>query len=452
MSMEFELRIVVEKVAISTQEVVERNTLKTYDIEVPESILELGLRHTEQISLLSKVQNSVLAEQCKLIRKNEKTCPKCGSKLGRNGTTKSKFHAVFSDHQLTIQKHRCQNPDCRWQQSSTTNAVFGSNIHPDLAKLQCEQGANFSYRQAQENLEKLNTSHRSVNNHTQISRLTAQVGEMLSEQNLITPQPNECAEAAESIILQVDGGHIPIKEKQQRSFEALFAVAYRPENLQPVDNNHRSIVDKSCVISAREDNLETMKTYVLNSALKQGLNANTLITALADGAQNCWSVIQSLKPHCRQIEAILDWFHIGKKFQPLLNGLNETERESLENIKWKLWHGQANEAIERLEVLRSQITEQNHQQKLKGLKDYLQQNKQYLINYEQRQQSNQTFTSQVAESHIDSVINARHKRDGKMQWSRKGAHNVLQIRAAMASQQWQGNWQRAVLPALGVVA
>ncbi len=38
--MEFELRIVVEKVAISTQKVVERNTLKTYDIQAPESILE----------------------------------------------------------------------------------------------------------------------------------------------------------------------------------------------------------------------------------------------------------------------------------------------------------------------------------------------------------------------------------------------------------------------------
>lgn len=450
--MEFELRIVVEKVAISTQEVVERNTLKTYDIEAPQSILELGLRHAEQISLLSKVQNSVLAEQCKLIRKDQKTCPNCGGKLGRNGTTKSKFHAVFSDHQLTIQKHRCQNPDCRWQQSSTTNAVFGTNIHPDLAKLQCEQGANFSYRQAQENLEKINTTHRSINNHTQISRLTAQVGEMLSKQNLITPRPEECAESASSIILQVDGGHIPIKEKQQRSFEALFAVAYRPENLHPVDKNHRTIVDKSCAISAREDNLETMKTYVLNSALKQGLNTNTLITALADGAQNCWSVIQALKPHCRHIEAILDWFHIGKKFQPLLNSLAEQDRESLENAKWKLWHGRATEAIEKLEILKNQIKDRKQQGKLKALQDYLQGNQKYLINYEQRAQSNQTFTSQVAESHIDSVINARHKRDGKMQWSRKGAHNVLQIRAAMVSQEWQNHWQRAVLPALGMVA
>jgi len=30
-------------------------------------------------------------------------------------------------------------------------SVFGTDIHPDLAKLQCEQGALFSYREAQSN-------------------------------------------------------------------------------------------------------------------------------------------------------------------------------------------------------------------------------------------------------------------------------------------------------------
>ena len=310
----------------------------------------------------------------------------------------------------------------------------------------------YSYRQAQENLEQINTCHRSINNHTQISRLTSRVGEMLSKQNLITPEPEECAKASKELILQVDGGHIPIKEKQKRSFEALFAVAYRPENLQPIDENHRQIVDKSCAISAQEDNLKTMKTYVLNTTLKQGLNSNTLVTALADGAQNCWSVIQALESYCRNIEAILDWFHIGKKFQNVLNGLDATNQESLENAKWKLWHGKATEAIEKLEILRKQITDEKQRNKLKGLQDYLQRNKQYLINYEQRKESNQTFTSQVAESHIDTVINARHKRDGKMQWSRAGAHNVLQIRAAMISRQWQNHWQRTVLPTLGVVS
>ncbi len=52
LSMDFELRVVVEKVAVSTQEVIQRDTVKVYDVNPPKSILDLGLRHSEQISLL----------------------------------------------------------------------------------------------------------------------------------------------------------------------------------------------------------------------------------------------------------------------------------------------------------------------------------------------------------------------------------------------------------------
>jgi hypothetical protein len=55
--MEYELRVIVEKVAVSSQEVVKRETIKTYEITTPASIMDLGLRHAEQISLLEKVQN-----------------------------------------------------------------------------------------------------------------------------------------------------------------------------------------------------------------------------------------------------------------------------------------------------------------------------------------------------------------------------------------------------------
>jgi hypothetical protein len=37
----------------------------------------------------------------------------------------------------------------------------------------------------------------------------------------------------------------------------------------------------------------------------------------------------------------------------------------------------------------------------------------YLVNYDAREQANKTYTSQVAESHIDALINARHKRTKK---------------------------------------
>ena len=39
-----------------------------------------------------------------------------------------------------------------------------------------------------------------------------------------------------------------------------------------------------------------------------------------------------------------------------------------------------------------------------------------------------------------------------MQWSRKGAHNILQIRASMASNEWGYIWQDTILGALGIAA
>ncbi len=45
----------------------------------------------------------------------------------------------------------------------------------------------------------------------------------------------------------------------------------------------------------------------------------------------------------------------------------------------------------------------------------------------------------------------RHKRNQKMQWSRQGAHNVLQIRSSMASNTWNFEWRDALFDAIRVL-
>jgi hypothetical protein len=121
------------------------------------------------------------------------------------------------------------------------------------------------------------------------------------------------------------------------------------------------------------------------------------------------------------------------------NGSGESLANSVESAKWCLWHGEADEALQKLSLLRDHITDTKKRSKFKGLQDYLKNNQKYLVNYSEREKANKVFTSQVAESHIDSMINTRHKRKQKMQWTRKGAHNVLQIRAMMASNEWKKN-------------
>jgi len=83
-----------------------------------------------------------------------------------------------------------------------------------------------------------------------------------------------------------------------------------------------------------------------------------------------------------------------------LRGL-EANIKVLSSFEWKylLRNNEANEA---------------KQAKLTGLYDYIYRNQSYIINYHERDQSNQTSTSQVAESHVESIINARHKGTGKI--------------------------------------
>ena len=87
----------------------------------------------------------------------------------------------------------------------------------------------------------------------------------------------------------------------------------------------------------------------------------------------------------------------------------------LESFLWNLWHGNVKESLIKLEILLLNISDQEKRSKLKGLYNYLLQNQEYIVNYESRKEMGKTFTTQVAESHIKSIINARHKKSGKMQ-------------------------------------
>ena len=72
-------------------------------------------------------------------------------------------------------------------------------------------------------------------------------------------------------------------------------------------------------------------------------------------------------------------------------------------------------------------------------------NKQYIISYEHRHKNGLVFTSNVAESKVESLINQRCKCQQHMVLSREGVQPLLQIRAAMYSKEWNQRWEHTVL-------
>ena len=85
------------------------------------------------------------------------------------------------------------------------------------------------------------------------------------------------------------------------------------------------------------------------AALKQGLSPKTNVTALCDGADNCWQIVDPLTPLCTSITRILNWFHLSMKIQNIT--LQKELKSKLIRIKWHLWRGKTDNALIRLDEL-----------------------------------------------------------------------------------------------------
>ena len=118
-------------------------------------------------------------------------------------------------------------------------------------------------------------------------------------------------------------------------------------------------------------------------------------------------------------------------------------KDQLEKVKWFLWHGKPDKALKRLGELQRINSDETISENMSDLYEYIARNKKYIVNYQQRQEAKLPFTSTYAESSVNTIINQRQKNDKKMQWSRDGAHNILQIRTSRFSQTWKLDWEMA---------
>ncbi len=188
-----------------------------------------------------------------------------------------------------------------------------------------------------------------------------------------------------------------------------------------------------------------MTNNTIVAALKQGLSPKTNVTALCNGVENCWQLVDALTPLCASITRILDWFHLSMKIQNI--ALQEQLKSKLISIKWHLWRGKTDNALTRLDELIS-LSPSTHKSRLEKLKTYIKNNAAKIIDYRERQKNGLVFTSNLAESTVESLVNQRCKGQQHMRWSREGLDPLLQLRAAIGSNDWDKIWKTAVKNAI----
>jgi hypothetical protein len=174
------------------------------------------------------------------------------------------------------------------------------------------------------------------------------------------------------------------------------------------------------------------------------------LTVISDGAEIMKRLPKALpKPTTH----IIDWFHIAMKIQPLQQVANHIDRtnasrngrailigDDIRSVKWKLWHGQTDRAIDRLEKIvadlaiqrsRADASDKRLLDLAQPLLTYVRSNRNAIVNYGARYRSGRRIASSLAESAVNSLVARRMVKKQQMQWTLKGAHRMLQVRAAV---------------------
>src|SRR5215510_12305318 len=111
-------------------------------------------------------------------------------------------------------------------------------------------------------------------------------------------------------------------------------------------------------------------------------------------------------------------------------------RKKLERLKWSLWHGQVDKALGKVDDLASAIAPFSETyarftylvKALSPLRTYIGNNRHLIPNYGQRYRNGEAIATGFVESTVNQVLSKRFCKKQQMQWSKPGAHLLLQTR------------------------
>jgi hypothetical protein len=116
--------------------------------------------------------------------------------------------------------------------------------------------------------------------------------------------------------------------------------------------------------------------------------------------------------------------------------LGEEVREKIARLKWSLWHGNLYKALYKIDDIESLLynfeeTYPKFKQLLKAVEEfrtYITNNRHLIPNYGERYRNGEAIATGFVESTVNQVVSKRFCKRQQMQWSKRGAHLLLQTR------------------------
>jgi hypothetical protein len=421
----------------------------------------LGLHLAEAKSILANLQQALVATHVEEALDAAGVCAQCQAPLRCKGHHDIVFRTVFG--KLTLPSPRLYRCSCCAgdPEASATPRSFSplaealpERTSPELQYLQSKYAALMSYGLTLKVLDEiLPLGHQPAiaSIRQSLQRVSDRIeGSRVREQ----PAADGPAVTAEPVIappspvkaIGIDGGYVrahDAKSPQEGWFEVIVGKSVRD------DGDGRSF---AYVHRLESKPWERMQRFVE----EEGLKPDQPVIFISDGGDTVRHAQTGFGPHR---EYVLDWFHIGMRFQnltQLAKGLEEADdspkRESIlkdiDGAKWYLWHGCPHRAMQRLESLTYDVyampdgaTKTKLAAKLGECQTYIENNQDFIVNYGDRFRHGEPIASGFVESAVNQVIAKRFVKKQQMRWSDCNAHRLLQVRTAVLNDELRKHFE-----------
>jgi len=401
---------------------------------------DLGLSIADGKALMAAVQQQVVDAQVASWTERQRCCEACGARRHSKGSYPVVFLTLYGDVQLASPRlHRCS---CQGVEGPATisplRTLIPDYVAPERLYLEARWASLVPYTAAAGLLADILPIAAGANATTlreHVLHVAERAEIELGEERFcfIDGCPADWAKLPipeGRIVVGLDGGYVRNWEDRKTNFELIVGQSV------PEDRDARYIG-----LAHGYDSKPKRRLFdVLQS---QGLQANQDVTFLTDGGEEARALTEFITPAS---EHVLDWFHITMRLTVLeqyARGAAHHDETAgarllveLERIKWLLWHGNQHRARASIGILEDdvdglEIDYPNLRKFAKSVQEfavYIRTNTGSLINYGERFRAGERISSCLAESTVNAVISKRFAKRQQMQWTKRGAHLLLQIR------------------------
>ncbi|EMM9644055.1 ISKra4 family transposase [Providencia rettgeri] len=414
----------------------------------------LGLSLNESKILLNSTQLAIIQAQSQSYMQAHRECPLCHQRRQIKDHQTRHYHTLFGVIPIKgLRLYRCRCETNNTKSVSLLSEWLPENTHPELKYIEAKWASLMSYDLTVDRLKDILPINNALNastvrNHL-ISVAKRQEAELAEQPDFLDKfayDNKQLPRPGKPMVIGFDGGYVRDCHNRKNNFEIITGKAYA-ENLQ---------AKRFGYVHTFENNPRKRLLSVLNA---QGMQTNQQISFLSDGADNLRMMQIGIYP---EAEHILDWFHISMRLTVLnqcakglgsqSSGIGIELRDLLEKTKWYLWHGNVDEALDKLDSCLYICDEEEDSQVYKNSKKmvrylgevitYIDNNQAMIPNYGERYRYGEPISTAFVESTVNEVIAKRMAKKQQMQWSQEGAHYLLQTRVAVLNDELEGIFYR----------